>query len=65
MLIERAAQLDAEEDSTGQASIWRDVYGLMQCPGPPCDLSTYCWRDPIGKKHYKLRTHHLKSLIDL
>jgi hypothetical protein len=36
----------------------------MQCPGPPCDLGPHCWRDPIGKKHYKLRTHHLKGLID-
>jgi hypothetical protein len=64
MLDERAAQLDAEENSSGEAPVWRDVYNLMQCPGPPCALGTHCWRDPIGKKHYKLRTHHLKSLID-
>jgi hypothetical protein len=55
-------QLDAEEAS-GQPSIWRDVYNLMRCPGPPCHLGPYCWRDNIGNKHYKLKTHHLRSLI--
>ena len=35
----------------------------MRCPGPPCNLGPHCWRDPFGKKHYKLRTHHLKALI--
>jgi hypothetical protein len=29
MLTERAAQLDAEEESSGQPSIWRMVYGLI------------------------------------
>jgi hypothetical protein len=56
MLAERAAQLDAEE-SSGQPSIWREVYSLMRCPGPPCDLRPYCWSDPDGKKRYKLNTH--------
>ena len=64
MLSERAAQLDAEEESSGQPSIWREVYALMQCPGPPCDLGPHCWRDPFGKRHYKLRTHHLRALIE-
>ena len=63
MLNERAMQLDAEQESTGQPSIWREVYNLMRCPGPPCHLGPHCWRDPIGKKHYKLRTHHLRALI--
>ncbi|KAF4534642.1 uncharacterized protein LTHEOB_12920 [Lasiodiplodia theobromae] len=63
MLSERAMQLDAEEDAAGRPSIWRDVYNLMRCPGPPCNLGPHCWRDSVGKKHYKLRTHHLKSLI--
>jgi hypothetical protein len=63
MLTERATQLDAEEETSGQASIWRDVYNLMRCPGPPCNLGPHCWRDPIGKKHYKLKTHQLRSLI--
>jgi hypothetical protein len=63
MLTERAAQLDAEEESSGQPSIWRMVYSLMRYPGPPCHLGPHCWRDPVGKKYYKLKTHHLKSLI--
>jgi hypothetical protein len=63
MLRERATQLDTEENSTGQPSIWREVYNLMRCPGPPCDLGPHCWRDPVGKRHYKLRTDHLRSLI--
>lgn len=56
-------QLDAEEDAVGRSSVWRDVYNLMRCPGPPCNLGPHCWRDSVGKKHYKLRTYHLKSLI--
>ncbi|KAF2825431.1 hypothetical protein CC86DRAFT_294846, partial [Ophiobolus disseminans] len=34
-------------------------------PGPPCNRGPRCWRDPFGKKHYKLQTHHLKTLIQL
>ena len=41
MLAERAAQLDAKESSR-QPSIWREVYDLMRCPGPPCDLKPHC-----------------------
>ncbi|TVY71304.1 hypothetical protein LSUE1_G004473 [Lachnellula suecica] len=63
MLAQRAEQLGGEQESSGQPSVWRDVYSLMRCPGPPCHLGPHCWRDPIGKKHYKLKTHHLKSLI--
>jgi hypothetical protein len=64
MLTERAAQLDAEQESTGQPSIWRKVYDLMRCPGrPTCGLEPHCWCDPVGKKHYKLSTHHMRSLI--
>jgi len=40
------------------------VYSLMRCPGLPCVLGPHCWRDTVGKKHYKLRTQHLKTLID-
>lgn len=65
MLADRASQLDAEQQTGGGASVWRDVYALMRCPGPPCDKGPYCWREPFGKKHYKLRTHHLKTLIEL
>jgi hypothetical protein len=53
MFTERAAQLDAEQDAAGQPSVWREVYSLMRCPGPPCHLGPYCWCDPVGKKHYK------------
>jgi hypothetical protein len=63
MLAERDSQLDAEEGVVTQPPIWQDVYNLMRCPGPPCNLGPHCWRDPYGKKHYKLRTHQLKSLI--
>jgi hypothetical protein len=35
----------------------------MRCPGPPCNLGLYYWRDNVGKRHYKLKTHNLKSLI--
>ncbi|TPX22278.1 hypothetical protein DIZ76_014146 [Coccidioides immitis] len=36
----------------------------MRCSGPPCQNSEgYCWQDPVGKKHYRLRTHHLKELV--
>jgi hypothetical protein len=63
MLTERDSQLDAEEGDLRQPSIWQDVYNLMRCPGPPCNLGPHCWRDPHGKKHYKLRTHQLKGLI--
>lgn len=63
MLSERAAQLVAEEKSSGQPSVWQEVYSLTRYPGPPCDLGPYCWRDPFGKRHYKLRTHHLRALL--
>ena len=63
MLAERDALLDAEQDSMGQPSVWRYVYDLMRCTGPPCHLGPHCWRDPVGKKHYRLKTHHLKGLV--
>ena len=64
MLADRAAQLDTEQEATRNPSIWREVYALMRCPGSPCNLGPHCWRDPFGKKHYKLGTHHLKALIN-
>jgi hypothetical protein len=63
MLVERASQIEAEEECSSQPSIWKEVYALMKCPGSPCSLGPYCWRDSFGKKHYKLRTHQLKELI--
>ncbi|XHF99663.1 hypothetical protein AWENTII_003192 [Aspergillus wentii] len=63
MLTERDVQIDAEYAS-GQPSVWRDVYRIMRCSGPPCrHEGQYCWQNPVGKKHYKLKTHHLKSLV--
>ncbi|GCB27611.1 hypothetical protein AAWM_10496 [Aspergillus awamori] len=63
MLHARDAEIDAEQVS-GRPSAWRDVYRVMRCPGSPCRLeSQYCWQDPVGKKHYKLRTHHLRKLV--
>jgi hypothetical protein len=64
MLADRASQLDAEQ-SSGQPSAWVDIYTLMRCPGPPCSLGPHCWRDPFGKQHYKLSTHHLRALVKL
>jgi hypothetical protein len=56
-------QIDTE-DSSGQPSVWRDIYRKMRYPGPPCrHEGQYCWLDPAAKKHYKLRTHHMRTLI--
>lgn len=44
-LDELAAQVDAEEATTGQPSAWRNVYNLMRCPGPPCVHEPWCWYD--------------------
>jgi len=63
MLAKQAEQLGGEQETSGQPSVWRDVYSFMRCPGPPCHLGPHCWRGPVCKKHYKLKTHHLKSLI--
>jgi hypothetical protein len=63
MLNERDVQLDAEENSSGQESVWRAVYNLMRCPSSSCHLGPHCWQDPHGKKHHALRSHHLKRRI--
>lgn len=63
MLADRDAQIDAEQ-VFGQHSVWRDVYRVMRCPGPPCrHEGQYCWQDPEGKRHHRLKTHHLKALV--
>ena len=36
----------------------------MRCPGPLCDKGQYCFRDPFGKKHYPLRIHYLRALVN-
>ena len=63
MLTEQDALFDAEQDSIGHPSVWRYIYDLMRCTGPPYHLGPHCWRDPDGKKHYRLKTHHLKGLV--
>lgn len=56
-------QVDAEE-SSGQPSVWRDVYRKMHCPGPPCHHEgQYRWQNPVSKKHYRSRTHHIRRLV--
>lgn len=62
-LADQEAQIDAEHHISGQPSAWRDDYRMMRCPGPPCHLGQYCWQDPVGEKHFKLRMHHLKNLV--
>lgn len=65
MLSKRDAQIDAEH-SSGQPSPWRNVYKSMHCPGSPCqNKDGYCWQDPVRKKHYYLKMHHLKCLVEL
>lgn len=62
-LAERNARLDAEQGTSGGPDPWRQVHSLLRCPGPPCDRGPYCWQDPDGRKHYKLLSHHLRSLV--
>ena len=53
MLADRDARINAEQ-VTGQHSVWRDVYRVMRCPGPPCrHEGQYCWKDPEGKRHHR------------
>jgi hypothetical protein len=63
MLGERDAQLDAEESASGEKPIWRSVYNLMRCDSSTCQHGPHCWVDPMGKKHYPLKSHHIKRLI--
>jgi hypothetical protein len=61
-LAERAELLE-EQEASGLTTVWKEVYSLMRCPGPPCQ-GTYCWRDPDNRKHYKLDTSVLTKLVD-
>ena len=63
MLDDRDAQLDTEENAYGEHPIWRRVYALMKCDSSVCHLGPYCWLDPVGKKHYRLRTQTLRRLV--
>ncbi|KAJ5110347.1 hypothetical protein NUU61_001604 [Penicillium alfredii] len=63
MLADRDARIDAEQVS-GQYSVWRDVLRVMRCPRPPCRYEgQYYWQDPEGKRHHRLKTHYLKTLV--
>lgn len=62
MLGTLAAEVEQDE-AAGRPVVWQQVYSLMRCPGPPCQLGPHCWRDPHGKQHYRLRADHLRQLI--
>ncbi len=62
-LAERNTRLDTEQAVSGGPDAWRQVYSLMRCPGPPCDLGPYCWQDLETHKHYKLLGHILRTLV--
>jgi hypothetical protein len=64
MLLERHAEISAEEEATGQPAAWTHVYSLMRCSGRSCELGPHCWRDPIGKKHLKLTAQNLRALVN-
>jgi hypothetical protein len=65
MVAEREAHIAAEEERTGRRATWSLVYDRMRCSVRSCPLrSDWCWEDPTGKKHYKLRTPHLERLIE-
>jgi hypothetical protein len=63
MLAERAVEIDAEQEATGQPPAWKGVYETMRCPGPPCPRGPYCWQDPNGKKHHPLKARELQALV--
>ncbi|KAH7230895.1 hypothetical protein BKA59DRAFT_535840 [Fusarium tricinctum] len=63
-LAERAIDIGKEETASAEPVVWRKVYDFFRCTGSPCGLGPHCWIDTIGKKHYKLKTHHLRALIE-
>ncbi len=64
MLAERDTQLEAEEAASRQPSIQSKVYEPMRCQVTSCYLGPHGWRDPVGKKHYKLWSAHLTRLVE-
>lgn len=62
-LAERAFEIEEEEAVSAQPAVWRRVYDLFWCTGSPCGRGPHCWVDTVGKKHYRLKTHHLRKLI--
>ena len=63
MLLERQAEINAQEQATGQPPTWDQVYSLMRCSSGACELGPHCWRDPINKKHIKLTVQNLRALV--
>jgi hypothetical protein len=63
MLLERQADINAQEQATGQPPTWDHVYSLMRCSSGACELGPHCWRDPISKKHIKLTVQNLRALV--
>ncbi|KAM0346535.1 hypothetical protein ACHAO7_012046 [Fusarium culmorum] len=63
-LAERAIDIGEEETASAEPAVWRKVYDFFRCTGSPCGLGPHCWVDTVGKKHYKLKTHHLRALIE-
>ncbi|KAK7883396.1 hypothetical protein LTR67_011267 [Exophiala xenobiotica] len=63
MLAQRDLQLNAEEEASGRPAIWQRAYAIFRCPGS-CDHGPHCWIDPAGKKRYRLRAPHFRSLIE-
>lgn len=63
-MLGRLSEQTERDEVLGRPAVWREVYELMRCPGPPCDQGPYCWRDFAGKKHYKVLTHQMKHLVE-
>ncbi|KAF4993956.1 hypothetical protein FDECE_13261 [Fusarium decemcellulare] len=61
---ERAIDIDEEETASAQPAVWKGVYDMFRCTRLPCSFGPYCWVETIGKKHYKLKTHHMRALIE-
>ena len=57
-----SSQVNAEEESTGEAAKWPHFYSVMRCPDA-CSKGPHCLVDPITKKHTKMFPHHLEDLI--
>lgn len=55
-------QIDAEEESTGEAAKWPHYYRIMRCPDA-CPKGPHCYVNPITKVHIKMFPHHLEDLV--
>ncbi|KAM0714703.1 hypothetical protein Q7P37_009720 [Cladosporium fusiforme] len=62
-LLTQLGEQTGQDQVAGQPAVWCQVYEIMRCPGPPCNLGPHCWRDIAGKKHYRLLTHQLRRLV--